>query len=101
MVQTATNLVDEVWTSRPPPEANPVVVHPIKFSGCSVEDKLKQLREELLQEKARAIVLTALDEVSSCSLAILGIKYLYIFVLCTVRIKCFQFFYNFVGSVAV
>ncbi|XP_047969719.1 aminopeptidase P1 [Salvia hispanica] len=64
LIQTTTNLVDEVWTSRPPPEANPVVVHPIKFSGCSVEDKLKQLREELLQEKARAIVLSALDEVA-------------------------------------
>ncbi|KAL1569444.1 actin patch protein [Salvia divinorum] len=64
LIQTTTNLVDEVWASRPPPEANPVVVHPIKFSGCSVEDKLKQLREELLQEKARAIVLSALDEVA-------------------------------------
>lgn len=64
LIQMTTNLVDEVWTSRPPPEVNPIVVHPIKFSGRSVEDKLKDLREELLQEKARAIVLTALDEVA-------------------------------------
>lgn len=71
-----TNLVDEVWTSRPPPEANPIVVHPIKFSGRSVEDKLKDLREELLQEKSRAIVLTSLDEASLGSHAILGIQHL-------------------------
>ncbi|KAG6399636.1 hypothetical protein SASPL_141117 [Salvia splendens] len=76
LIQTTTNLVDEVWTSRPPPEANPVVVHPIKFPGSSLEDKLKQLREELRQEKARAIVLSALDEASSCSLAILGVAWL-------------------------
>ncbi|KAH6825497.1 aminopeptidase P1 [Perilla frutescens var. hirtella] len=64
LIQTTTNLVDEVWISRPLPEANPVVVHAIEFSGRSVEDKLKDLRGELLQEKARAIVLTALDEVA-------------------------------------
>ncbi|EYU44663.1 hypothetical protein MIMGU_mgv1a002786mg [Erythranthe guttata] len=64
LIQTATNLVDEVWTSRPPPETNPVVVQPLEFAGRSVEDKLKDLREELMQEKARAIVLTALDEVA-------------------------------------
>ncbi|KAL7101773.1 hypothetical protein ACP275_08G075700 [Erythranthe tilingii] len=64
LIQTATNLVDEVWTSRPPPETNPVVVQPLEFAGRSVEDKLKDLREELMQEKTRAIVLTALDEVA-------------------------------------
>lgn len=64
LIQTATNLVDEVWTSRPPPETNPVVVQPLEFAGRSVEDKLKDLREHLMQEKTRAIIFTALDEVS-------------------------------------
>ncbi|KAK4416527.1 Aminopeptidase P1 [Sesamum alatum] len=64
LIQTTTNLVDQVWTSRPPPSINPVVVHPLEFAGRSVEDKLKDLREKLVQEKARAIILTTLDEVA-------------------------------------
>ncbi|PIN08888.1 Xaa-Pro aminopeptidase [Handroanthus impetiginosus] len=64
LIQTTTNLVDEVWASRPPHEANPVVVHPLEFAGRSAEDKLKELREKLVQEKTRAIILTALDEVA-------------------------------------
>ncbi|XP_073159087.1 aminopeptidase P1 [Henckelia pumila] len=64
LIQTTTNLVDEVWTSRPPHEINPVVVHPLEFAGCSVEDKLKDLREKFVPERTRAIILTALDEVA-------------------------------------
>lgn len=63
MVQTSTNLVDEVWKNRAPVETNPVIVHPMEFSGRSVADKLKDLREKLIQEKARGIIITALDEV--------------------------------------
>ncbi|XP_019154663.1 PREDICTED: probable Xaa-Pro aminopeptidase P [Ipomoea nil] len=64
LVQTTTNLVDEVWKSRPPAEVNPVMVHPLEFSGRCVADKLKDLREKLVQEKARAIIITGLDEVA-------------------------------------
>ncbi|KAK6258387.1 hypothetical protein SCA6_012861 [Theobroma cacao] len=64
LVQTSTNLVDEVWKTRPPLEINPVIVHPLEFAGRSVADKLKNLREKLGNEKARGIIITALDEVA-------------------------------------
>ncbi|KAK7309275.1 hypothetical protein RJT34_05853 [Clitoria ternatea] len=64
LVQTTKNLVDEVWINRPPAEINAVVVHPLKFAGRSVEDKLKDLRKKLVQEQARGIIFTALDEVA-------------------------------------
>ncbi|XVF59579.1 hypothetical protein PTKIN_Ptkin07bG0287200 [Pterospermum kingtungense] len=64
LVQTSTNLVDEVWKNRPPAEINPVIVHPLEFAGCSVDEKLKDLREKLANEKARGIIITALDEVA-------------------------------------
>ncbi|KAK9265713.1 hypothetical protein L1049_025307 [Liquidambar formosana] len=64
LVQTCTNLVDEVWKNRPPMEINPVIVHPLEFSGRSVSDKLKDLREKLIQEKAHGIIITGLDEVA-------------------------------------
>lgn len=64
LVQTTKNLVDEVWINRPPEEINAVIAHPLKFAGRSVADKLKDLRKKLLQEQARGIIFTALDEVA-------------------------------------
>lgn len=64
LVQTSTNLVDEVWKNQPPAEINPVIVHPLQYAGRSVADKLKDLRERLIQENARGIIISALDEVS-------------------------------------
>ncbi|GMP28263.1 hypothetical protein CsSME_00003886 [Camellia sinensis var. sinensis] len=48
----------------PPVEINPVNVHPLEFAGRSVANKVKDLREKLKQEEARAIIITALDEVA-------------------------------------
>ncbi|KAK9136390.1 hypothetical protein Syun_015720 [Stephania yunnanensis] len=64
LIQLSRNLVDEVWKSRPPPEINPVIVQPLEFAGCSVAEKLKNLRDKLFQEEARGIIITALDEVA-------------------------------------
>ncbi|KAA8531828.1 hypothetical protein F0562_006455 [Nyssa sinensis] len=64
LVQTSTNLVDEVWKNRPAAKINPVIVQPLEFAGRSVANKLKDLREKLIQEKARAIIITTLDEVA-------------------------------------
>lgn len=64
LVQTSKNLVDEVWKNRPPVEINHVNIHPLKFAGRSVADKLKDLREKLVEENARGIIITGLDEVA-------------------------------------
>ncbi|XP_062029349.1 aminopeptidase P1-like [Rosa rugosa] len=63
LVQTSTNLVDEVWKSQPTQEINPVVIHPLEFAGRSVADKLKDVRKKLVQVKAHSIIISALDEV--------------------------------------
>ncbi|KAG4973313.1 hypothetical protein GLYMA_11G064500v4 [Glycine max] len=64
LVPTSKNLVDEVWINRPQPQINAVIVHPLKFAGRSVADKLKDLRKKLVHEQARGIIFTALDEVA-------------------------------------
>ncbi|KAK4784963.1 hypothetical protein SAY86_001652 [Trapa natans] len=64
IVPTSVNLVDQVWKDRPAAQVNPVVVHPLEFSGRSVTDKLSDLRDKLVQERARGIIFTALDEVA-------------------------------------
>ena len=65
LIQLTTNLVDEVWKNRPLLEIYPVVVQPLEYAGRSVEEKLKDLRVKLSRENAFAIVIVALDEVSS------------------------------------
>ncbi|GKB84162.1 probable Xaa-Pro aminopeptidase P, partial [Tanacetum coccineum] len=60
LVPTTRNLVDEVWKDQPQAEINPV---PVKFSGRSVSNKLKDLRDNLKKENARGIIITTLDEV--------------------------------------
>lgn len=55
--------MDQVWKNRPASEMSPVVVHPLKFAGCSVSDKLEDLRAKLKLESARGLVIAALDEV--------------------------------------
>lgn len=64
LVQLERNLVDEVWRDRPLPEISPICIHPLEFAGRSVEEKIDDLRVKLDKEKAKAIVITALDEVA-------------------------------------
>ncbi|KAK3119031.1 hypothetical protein QOZ80_9BG0712620 [Eleusine coracana subsp. coracana] len=64
LFQLSSDLVDEVWKDRPPVKPLPVIVHPVEFAGRSVSEKITELREKLLPEKAAAIILTALDEVA-------------------------------------
>lgn len=63
LIQLSLNLVDQIWKDRPAAEIRPVILQPFKFAGCTVADKLKNLRRQLDQEKAHAILVTALDEV--------------------------------------
>lgn len=64
LVQTSTNLIDQVWQDRPAAEANSVIVQPLEFAGRTVAEKLQDLRDKLRQEKARSIIITMLDEVA-------------------------------------
>eukprot|EP00898_Chlorokybus_atmophyticus_P006268 jgi/Chlat1/6642/Chrsp49S06121 len=63
-VPVAVNLVDMIWSDRPPAPKSKAFVQPTEFAGKSVEKKLAELREKLMEAKADAIVLTALDEVA-------------------------------------
>jgi Xaa-Pro aminopeptidase len=63
LFQLSSNLVDQAWKDRPAAEALAVVVQPPEFAGCSVQEKLKDLREKLLKENAHGIIFCSLDEV--------------------------------------
>ncbi len=58
------NLIDAVWTDRPPAPGSPVYALPESLTGEAVSDKLARVRAAMEQAGAAALVLTKLDEVA-------------------------------------
>lgn len=59
------NLVDKVWgDARPPVPTSPFTVHPLKYAGCSMAEKLEKIREEMKSKKASMSVFCTLDDVA-------------------------------------
>lgn len=56
--------MDEIWTDQPPIPRNPVRIHPLKFAGVAVSEKLSAVRGLLLEARAWSLVVMAMDEVS-------------------------------------
>ncbi|XGW19703.1 hypothetical protein V3C99_003501 [Haemonchus contortus] len=57
------NLVDEFWNDRPPLQSKgPIILTPDEH-GCSVKDKLTDLRKRIAQKKCDSIILSALDDI--------------------------------------
>jgi Xaa-Pro aminopeptidase len=64
LVTEHANLVDPIWTERPPVPVSPFRIHPLKYAGTSVAEKIAALRSELVTKKASALVLCALEDVA-------------------------------------
>lgn len=58
------NLIDMVWDERPPPPSGSIVPLSVKFTGCSWQEKVISVRNEMAKKGAQALVITALDEVA-------------------------------------
>lgn len=57
-------LLDSLWTDRPSPSKNEVFVHPEKYAGQSVADKIAAIRLKMKEEGATAHVISSLDDVA-------------------------------------
>lgn len=58
------NPVDVVWgKERPPLPLNPLKLHPLKYSGVSVSDKLVEVRKEMTKNNVNVLALTVLVKV--------------------------------------
>lgn len=65
LIPIETNLVDQIWqTDRP--EYNNYLAYPLEleYSGKPWQEKVKQVRDEMLLVNASALVVTALDEIA-------------------------------------
>lgn len=57
-------LIAKIWTNRGESKVSKIFVHPEKWAGKSVKDKLSDIREELKKSEANAHVITALDDIA-------------------------------------
>lgn len=60
------DVLDEVWTDRPPLPAEPVFELPESVTGTSHLHKLEQIREILRRKNGEMTVVTALDDLAWC-----------------------------------
>jgi len=58
------NIVDTIWDDRPELPKNPFRVHPLKYAGMTVTDKVEKIRAEMTEKKATLTVFGALDDVA-------------------------------------
>merc|ERR1719483_1495117 len=57
------NPLDKAWTDQPPVPQFEIFDLSVNFAGQSREDKIKLLREKLLEDKCKATVICALDQI--------------------------------------
>lgn len=65
MPPSAPNLVDAIWASaRPACPAAPIRVHDVRFAGVNAFDKLREVRDRMVERSATVLIVTGLDEVA-------------------------------------
>ena len=64
-VRGKANLVDQIWgAARPDPPLGPIAVHPMRYAGKAVEQKIAELQASLRKEGEDAVVLTLPDSIA-------------------------------------
>ena len=63
-VRTNLDILDRVWTDRPPVPLNPIAIHPLEYAGEPAREKLGRIRHELLRLGAGGMLMTQLDDIA-------------------------------------
>jgi len=58
LVPVAQNLVDAIWSDRPPPPLGPVTIHDLRFAGESAHHKRERIAAELEKLRSDALVIS-------------------------------------------
>ncbi|KAJ3352842.1 hypothetical protein HDU91_005965 [Kappamyces sp. JEL0680] len=58
------NLVDKIWSSRPPLPSQPVMVLDVKYAGQEFSEKIANVQKHLVSKNYWGVVVSALDEVA-------------------------------------
>lgn len=63
-LKSISDLLEQLWTDRPPMPEDPAFIHETKYAGKSSTEKISIIREELKKCNAKALFLSALDEIA-------------------------------------
>ncbi len=63
-LRTSTDLLDRIWTDRPPIPLEPVEQQPLDYCGETCRDKLARIRKALRQKHADGMLVSALDDIA-------------------------------------
>ncbi|XP_043911881.1 xaa-Pro aminopeptidase 1 [Protopterus annectens] len=64
LIAVKQNLIDVVWTDRPPRTSNSLMVLGLKYAGITLQEKITALRGKMSEKHASWLVVSALDEVA-------------------------------------
>ncbi|KAB0798656.1 hypothetical protein PPYR_09649 [Photinus pyralis] len=64
LVAVETNLVDLIWTDRPPIVRNPIVPLELEYTGSTIANKLNEVYARMGRTNVKILMLTALDEIA-------------------------------------
>ncbi|MBK8907247.1 MAG: aminopeptidase P family protein [Rhodospirillales bacterium] len=64
LVALEANLIDLLWTDRPPPPLAPIIPYGVSFAGQAALEKRRQIADGMVAEKHDAVVVTAPDSVA-------------------------------------
>lgn len=63
-VKSLPDLMDDIWTDRPPLPQAPAFIHELKYAGRTCAQKLEAVRAEMRRAGAQCLLLSALDEIA-------------------------------------
>ncbi|NLX25506.1 MAG: aminopeptidase P family protein [Lentisphaerae bacterium] len=61
---THLDLISGLWLDRPALSVQPAKVHPMEYAGRTVADKLKEIREAMVEKKAELYLLSSLYDIA-------------------------------------
>lgn len=64
LVSVNQNLIDFIWDDRPPPPSTSIEPLPLSYTGKSLGEKVAEIRQEMSNKEAVALLITALDEIA-------------------------------------
>ena len=62
-IEYSVDLIDEIWTDRPPLSEKPAFDLDVKYTGKTVAEKLADIREKMVEAEADMHVVTTLDDI--------------------------------------
>ena len=62
-IEYSLDLIDEIWTDRPPLSEKPAFELDVKYAGKTVADKLSDIREKMAAAEADMHVVTTIDDI--------------------------------------